>query len=457
MKEVEKNFGVKHVIAPAIGFLVLVRPEYVRLLRPDFNKTVNMTEAEAIVKVELARKILLDQNTISVHIGDYEQIINDITPEQRIIVEQNLISFDKFRKCGFPKIDKGFLEFLMKDYGKASLRGIQAPGQIQESDLTVLADERNLTAYLFPHDEKNVNEFFLCLDNLKRLGIPFGPKTLRRLAELYGVDGLPEVQELLKLFAKTNEDKGIDPDSLDKAIAHTKGELQRRDQKAQELEKKKAQEAEDRRRKEQEEKAEAERKAQIEKQLELERLQKAEEEKLESARKRAQDEADRKEKELLDSERKKREEQLKAEEEARKERERIENELKKKEQDRIKKKKEEEEARLAEEKRKEEEAQRIKDELENMRKKKELEDKLKKQKEDEERLAQEKREAEENARRLQEENKRRQEAEKAMQEKEKLEREAAGKEKKLRERFIDEYANLTKTKTNETRRSSYTL
>ena len=60
MKETERKYGIVKISAPAIGFLLLVRPEYIRLIRPEFTKQISPTMAECVVKLDLARKIFQD-------------------------------------------------------------------------------------------------------------------------------------------------------------------------------------------------------------------------------------------------------------------------------------------------------------------------------------------------------------------------------------------------------------
>ena len=226
MKLIEKKYGIVKVLAPAVGFLVLVRPEYVRLISSELDQEASFELSEQIVRLELAKRLLSDVNHVSIPREEFETLMETNTDEQKVLIEENILPFEKFRKCGFDVSEKSFIDYLARSNARGSVkhtptshRHLTMDEEYSPKDNYVVAmDERTLLAYVFPASQRNLKAAFKCLDQLAVSHIQLSYKNLQKLGELFGVDSDPQWSVFLKLIGQNGQnprdEKFISADSI---------------------------------------------------------------------------------------------------------------------------------------------------------------------------------------------------------------------------------------------------
>jgi hypothetical protein len=215
MKDTEKKFGIVKMLAPASGFLAMVKPNLLLAIRPDLKINVPIDHIEEIIRLELVKRTFADGNSINFHLTDYEQMMETFTPEEKEIADNNLISLDHFRRAGFGRIEKSFLDYLAKVNLSPSTRQVAVSGRHITAgedphigqDYTVTMDEKTLLTYLFPNTLKNIESAIQCIEKLISLDQLLTGKNIQRLGELFGVENDP----LWQAFLKNTGKDGISP------------------------------------------------------------------------------------------------------------------------------------------------------------------------------------------------------------------------------------------------------
>jgi hypothetical protein len=234
MKLIEKKYGIVKVLAPAVGFLVLVRPEYVRLISPECSDEASFEFAEQIVRLELAKRALSDLSHIAIQREEFETIMETNSDEQRTLIEENILPFDRFKRCGFDSSEKSFIDYLARSNARGSVRhassshrqlALPEDGSPKDS-YTVAMDERTLQAYVFSQSQRNLKCAFNCIQNLVKGRISLSYRNIQRLGELFGVDSDLEWQSFLKIMTRDGvtprDDKSLSADLIIEAMSQAK-------------------------------------------------------------------------------------------------------------------------------------------------------------------------------------------------------------------------------------------
>lgn len=234
MKLIEKKYGIVKVLSPAVAFLVLVRPEYVRLISSEFNEEASFELSEQIVRLELAKRALSDSSYTSIQREEFETIMETNTEDQRVLIDENILPFEKFRKCGFDVSEKSFIDYLTRTNARGSVRHASSSHRHlalqddspQKETYSVTMDERTLQAYVFPQSQRNLKFAFACIKQLADARISMSYRITQRLGELFGVDSDPQWQFFLKILLKDSstprDDKSLAPNSVLDAINQSK-------------------------------------------------------------------------------------------------------------------------------------------------------------------------------------------------------------------------------------------
>lgn len=210
MKKTEEEFGLVQLTAPVMGFTTLLHPEYMKTIIPKFHEDIDKDQADTLIRAEFAKRTFRDDNELTINIGEYYAMLEEVSPEQKSFIENLLIPFETFEKCGYDKITKSFKDSLAQK-ALRSARTIQITSSILEAspgpekgELRVAATEKSLERYLFPAEVKNLDKFNEVVTKLADLKVPLGPKAMDRLAELYGVS---EEELIAQTVAKMHQKK----------------------------------------------------------------------------------------------------------------------------------------------------------------------------------------------------------------------------------------------------------
>lgn len=238
MKFIEKKYGIVKVLAPAVGFLALVRPEYIRLISSESELQASFELSEQVVRLELAKKVLTDNNYIGIPRDEFETLMDTCSNEQRLIIEENILPFEKFRRCGFDTSEKSFIDYLARSNGRGSVKhsstshrhlAMNEEGSPKES-YVVAMDERTLMAYVFPQSQRNSRQAFNSLAFLGSCSIPVSYRSIFRLGELFAIDSEVEWQTLLRVLSKEGfslkDDREVPPSLLAEAITQARNQQQ---------------------------------------------------------------------------------------------------------------------------------------------------------------------------------------------------------------------------------------
>lgn len=215
MQQTKKKYGVIKVLSPAIAFIVLDKPRYAHLVKPDFDLDVDQRHIEELLRLELVKRTFSDTNHLNLYLEDYEKLVAECTPDQKVILEDNIISIDRFKRAGFSRIDKAFLDYLGRTNTSPSSRHVPTSNRHmalqedphQDNDYMVTMDERTLLAYLFPTSSKNIDSALDCVQKLIDMNQSVTYRNLQRLGELFGVESDPLWQALLRSLGK----EGVSP------------------------------------------------------------------------------------------------------------------------------------------------------------------------------------------------------------------------------------------------------
>ena len=210
MRLTERKCGIVKVLSPAMAFIVLQIPKFAHLVKPDFKLEIDKDYSEQLIRLELVKRNFSDNHHFSMPLEDYEKMMDKCTPDQRQIIDENLISIEKFKRAGFTRIDKGFLDYLGKTNTSPSSRHVPTSNRNmalqedphQDNDYVVTADERTLLTYLFPTSVKNMGAALDCVEKLIEMNQSMTYRNLQKLGEMFGVESDPLWQAFLKTFGK---------------------------------------------------------------------------------------------------------------------------------------------------------------------------------------------------------------------------------------------------------------